>query len=777
MTLPPFFRAHRVLAVIIAAALALGGAGAVFGAAGLLGGQTSPAFLYYPLDGDWFQGMTSMMDHSGPFDGHDGTLWTYADRATRRNLTTGESLCASNSLRYPDPNNTNYNANNCELFAPGYEFHTADGQWGYYDGHEGYDWVSASSAVFAAAPGVVECADWGRTGSCSQYSSCYGYVLVIDHGNGYRTLYGHLQDGPEARLVRAGQKVTESTKVGLVGTTTKCDTITGAHLHFSVLHGDARRYVDPFGWVEWSWNEPDPLQASKFGESGPMLWRDGVPHRPGQSVAAQKGIPSNQRYLGGGGGEPLAPTPTANIPGSSTPPAGSSSQCPTAPGWSIGSLVGLRRGAEIRTAPAGGQLTVTLPSTAEQPWNVVVKDGPRCINGADWYDTDRRAAGDPAGGTGWVNRVQAQYVVPPPPPSQPAPPPAGGPYGPCDERTPGAFVYSDEFYRGGCVRVSATIPNLDAVRIEGQNVNDWINSIRLVNISYVRVCENADGGGKCLELRADKDRLTPDGMEHKISSVYFAPAPTPTSTPVAQAFAISYVRMMTESEIASRNAVAVAAGRLPYPVGTAGYVYVVAGTDIGNVALVQDEYDLMVARGESPQRGQLTWLSPPFGTGFGRFADRQELVVYVVAGAPTGTYQFRLTLPDGRSTVANVNHSNTTVPAITSVVRMSAADVAAYFAARPPAIPGVAGYVVTFSGVYAGGIGFSDGEYRAKIGRGETAQRGDFAWQTSYGRGYGGGLTGQDKLVFLSDTAPPGQYQFTFTLPDGRSLQGAVTYP
>src|SRR5207244_111435 len=57
-------------------------------------------------------------------------------------------------------------------------------------------------------------------------------------------------------------------------------------------------------------------------------------------------------------------------------------------------------------------VTTVLPRSAEQPWNAIVIGGPTCVAGDDWYNVDRKAAGDPSGGTGWVKRSQAEYQYP-----------------------------------------------------------------------------------------------------------------------------------------------------------------------------------------------------------------------------------------------------------------------------------------------------------------------------------------------------------------------------
>ena len=62
----------------------------------------------------------------------------------------------------------------------------------------------------------------------------YGNYCIIDHGNGYATLYGHARD----IYVSEGQSVSAGQSIGEVGST---GTSTGAHLHFEVrLNGERK---------------------------------------------------------------------------------------------------------------------------------------------------------------------------------------------------------------------------------------------------------------------------------------------------------------------------------------------------------------------------------------------------------------------------------------------------------------------------------------------------------------------------------------------------------
>lgn len=90
---------------------------------------------------------------------------------------------------------------------------------GDYKVHNGVDIKAAfNSLVAAAADGKVTSAGW---------NGGFGKAVVIEHANGYRTLYGHLN----AILVKPGQYVKQYQFIGKVGMTGRT---TGAHLHFSI---------------------------------------------------------------------------------------------------------------------------------------------------------------------------------------------------------------------------------------------------------------------------------------------------------------------------------------------------------------------------------------------------------------------------------------------------------------------------------------------------------------------------------------------------------------
>ncbi|MBI5877330.1 MAG: FHA domain-containing protein [Chloroflexi bacterium] len=97
-------------------------------------------------------------------------------------------------------------------------------------------------------------------------------------------------------------------------------------------------------------------------------------------------------------------------------------QSASADTWAIGSIVGLCRGTQIRTGPGLAYYVHTI--VPENSWAVKIINGPRSADGQEWWDTSRKEAGDPSGGTGWVYRSQATACLggqpPPPPPAQAA---------------------------------------------------------------------------------------------------------------------------------------------------------------------------------------------------------------------------------------------------------------------------------------------------------------------------------------------------------------------
>lgn len=93
----------------------------------------------------------------------------------------------------------------------------------YYWYHQAVDIANKSNPdIVASQGGTVTTAGWNAGG--------YGNYVVVDHGNGYRTLYAHMLNN--SMVVKAGQRVTQGQKLGLMGSTGRS---TGTHLHFEVI--------------------------------------------------------------------------------------------------------------------------------------------------------------------------------------------------------------------------------------------------------------------------------------------------------------------------------------------------------------------------------------------------------------------------------------------------------------------------------------------------------------------------------------------------------------
>ena len=100
--------------------------------------------------------------------------------------------------------------------------------------HTGLDIsVPLGTPVFSTGSGVVSAVAYSGTG--------YGYSVLVQHENGYYSLYAHLS----AILVRQGMAVNRRTMIGRVGRTGRA---TGAHLHYEVrLNGEIK--IDPLPYV------------------------------------------------------------------------------------------------------------------------------------------------------------------------------------------------------------------------------------------------------------------------------------------------------------------------------------------------------------------------------------------------------------------------------------------------------------------------------------------------------------------------------------------------
>lgn len=127
-----------------------------------------------------------------------------------------------------------------------------------YDGHTGWDYaLMYTDPIVAAAAGRVVFAGNSDDGCATPAGA-----VIIEHSNGYRTLYWHF-----SRIdVETGQAVAAGDQLGLAGAT-GCSF--GPHLHLQVQY--LGRDVDPYGWCG---STASPWEANPTGQINVWLWAD-----------------------------------------------------------------------------------------------------------------------------------------------------------------------------------------------------------------------------------------------------------------------------------------------------------------------------------------------------------------------------------------------------------------------------------------------------------------------------------------------------------------------
>ena len=112
--------------------------------------------------------------------------------------------------------------------------------------HTGMDFTAPrGTPIYATGNGKV---------SKSKRMSGYGKTCIIDHGYGYKTLYGHMSK----IIVRRGQKIKRGEIIGYVGST---GVSTSPHLHYEVRIND--KPVNP---VYYFFNDLSPEEYEKVIE-------------------------------------------------------------------------------------------------------------------------------------------------------------------------------------------------------------------------------------------------------------------------------------------------------------------------------------------------------------------------------------------------------------------------------------------------------------------------------------------------------------------------------
>lgn len=112
---------------------------------------------------------------------------------------------------------------------------------GYISSQQGIRWNKLHKGIDIARPSnlTIKAADNGVVASAG-WDGSYGNKVVIDHGNGFRTVYAHMS----AINVHTGQNVAKGSAIGVMGATGDA---TGVHLHFEVYKN--AQLVNPLDYV------------------------------------------------------------------------------------------------------------------------------------------------------------------------------------------------------------------------------------------------------------------------------------------------------------------------------------------------------------------------------------------------------------------------------------------------------------------------------------------------------------------------------------------------
>lgn len=101
-------------------------------------------------------------------------------------------------------------------------------------------WLHTGLDIACGFGQPIRAAEAGRVSKVSYQNYGYGYHVIIDHGSGKQTLYGHM-----SRIyVSAGQQIEKAEVIGLEGSTGQS---TGSHLHFEVRINGSR--LNPLNYI------------------------------------------------------------------------------------------------------------------------------------------------------------------------------------------------------------------------------------------------------------------------------------------------------------------------------------------------------------------------------------------------------------------------------------------------------------------------------------------------------------------------------------------------
>ena len=171
--------------------------------------------------------------------GQEGVMLVQAEQVTKNNELVEQRVLSSQVVQEPVTEVVKVGTKELPANAPtgSYRLPTSGvytSYFGYRGGgyHTGLDIANSyGTPIYAADGGTVVTAGW---------KGGYGYCVIIDHGNGEQTLYGH----NSKLLVSVGQKVAKGAQIAKMGSTGNS---TGNHCHFEIrING---KQVNPLSYV------------------------------------------------------------------------------------------------------------------------------------------------------------------------------------------------------------------------------------------------------------------------------------------------------------------------------------------------------------------------------------------------------------------------------------------------------------------------------------------------------------------------------------------------
>ena len=115
-----------------------------------------------------------------------------------------------------------------ERWISGYDYSPGTNHWGIDIAGD------LGNPIFAVDSGVIVYAGWNDWG--------YGNVLVVDHGNGWQSLYAHL----DQLFVTCGASVSQGVQIATMGSTGRSS---GPHLHFELMDAGGNR-INPWNFLQ-----------------------------------------------------------------------------------------------------------------------------------------------------------------------------------------------------------------------------------------------------------------------------------------------------------------------------------------------------------------------------------------------------------------------------------------------------------------------------------------------------------------------------------------------